>query len=223
MRVFSNSAMSADGKIASRRGEHPTFGSAEDRRMMSVLRAQADAVLVGGNTFRRWPGPLIEDPAHLDWPRARTRPLLDVVLTRGGVLDAARDMLPDPRVQVLVLGPPSLDAEGHRQAFDAEVVTTAEPSVSWALDVIAERGAGATLIEGGGAMLFAALEAGRLEEMFITLCPVLIGGSRAPTVADGRGFERPDFRWMDLVAARQVGSELYLHYVVGGPRAGRGG
>jgi len=59
VRVFSNTAMSADGKIGTRLHDHIAAGSAEDRRMMSELRAQADAVLVGGKTFRNWPLPML--------------------------------------------------------------------------------------------------------------------------------------------------------------------
>lgn len=221
MRVFSNTAMSADGKIGVERTQHASFGSAEDRRMMSELRAQADAVLVGGQTFRCWPLPMIEKPAHLRYPRTRDRPIVNAVLTARGVLDARPrpDAWPDLRAELLILGREGIDEAAHRARFPAELRTHPEPSVAWALDVLAERGCRSVLIEGGGDLIFRTLEADRLDELFLTVCPLVIGGTRAPTPADGPGFDADDLRRLRLLEARHVGDEVYLHYAVG-PRNG---
>ncbi|MEL6346695.1 MAG: dihydrofolate reductase family protein [Myxococcota bacterium] len=212
MRVFSNTAMSTDGKIGTYRHDHVAIGSDEDRRMMSVIRAEADAVLVGGKTFRNWPYPLIEKPEHLDVPKHRSKPVVNAVLSRTGILQAEDRRFPDPRVKLLVLGPPTLDVLAHEERFGAEVVTTAEPTVAWALDVLQQRGCTSTLIEGGGDFIFRAIAADRLDEIYLTLAPVIVGGASAPTLADGEGFEPETIRRLALSGLRRVGDELYLHY-----------
>lgn len=215
MRVFSNTAMSADGKIGTFRHDHIAVGSAEDRRVMSELRAQADVVLVGGKTFRNWPLPMIERTDHLPWPRERTRPLLNAVLTRRGVLAADPARWPDPRVQLLVFGGPELDGPAHERHLGAEVECTGSPGVGWVLDRLEARGCRSVLIEGGGDLIFRCLAADRLDELFITVCPLIIGGAQAPTPADGPGFDAAHLRGLRLRGARHHGDEVFLHYSVG--------
>ena len=50
--VTVNVAMSADGKISTYRRETFSLGSKEDRRLMDLLRARSDAVIVGSRTVR---------------------------------------------------------------------------------------------------------------------------------------------------------------------------
>ena len=215
MRGFSNTATSLDGKIASHRVAFKALGTRADWRMMSVIRAQADAVLTGGRTFRLYPNPLIERPGHLASPRHRERRMINAVMTRRGVLDVSpQSRLPDPRIELLILGPTGLDAAAHRARFGAEVITTDEPTISWALDILASRGVQATLIEGGGDLIFQAVEADRLDELYVTLCPWLVGGTAAPTLMDGGGFDIGQFRHLRLEDVRREGDELFLHYVI---------
>lgn len=214
MRVFSNSAASIDGRIGTVAYDHVAVGSEHDRKIMSRLRAQADAVLVGGRTFRNWPRAMVEEQAHLEEPIHRDEPLYNVVLTRSGLLDAGGEHFPDARVRLLVLGGSSIDAEAHRQVFGAEVLQHAEPGLPWALALLRERGCRSILIEAGGALIFEALAHDLLDEVFLTLCPLAIGGRGAPTVVDGRGFSAEEIRRLSLLAHERVGDELYLHYRV---------
>ena len=46
------------------------------------------------------------------------------------------------------------------------------------------------LCEGGGELNGALFRAGLVDELHLTIAPVILGGNRAPTIADGRGFRR---------------------------------
>lgn len=211
--------MSADGKLGTVAHDHVAIGSAEDRRFMSVLRAQADAVLVGGQTFRNWPLPLIEDPADLrdEDPRPdRPGPMVNAVLTRTGLLDAhpRPGRWPDPRVRLVVFGPPGLDAQAHQAHLGAELRSRVAPDVGWVLDELWAMGCRSVLIEGGGDLIFSVLRAGRLDEVFLTVAPKLIGGARAPTPLDGEGLPVDEIVDLRLRGLRRVDDELFLHYEV---------
>ena len=80
MKVVSNTAVSLDGRINTRERRFTFFGSARDHARMSRLRAEADAVLVGGATFRNWPHAALPDPA--DRPLLKSRPW-NVVVSRS--------------------------------------------------------------------------------------------------------------------------------------------
>lgn len=217
MRVYSNTAMSADGKIGTFRHDHVAIGSSEDRLQMSRLRVQADAVVVGGQTFRNWPIPLVERPADAAAAPPRGRPMINAVLTRRGVADAAGARFPSDRVDLRVYGPPDLDRAAHERQLGAVVVTAPQPGLGWVLGQLEREGCRAVLIEGGGDMIFAALEDDLLDELYLTICPSVIGGRTAPTPADGPGFSAEELRRLQLLDVRAVGDEVYLHYAVRRP------
>jgi len=220
MRVYSNTAMSADGKIGTWRHDHVAIGSPEDLRHMSELRAGADAVLVGGQTFRNWPLPLVERPDHVTGEITGRRPIWNAVLTRRGLLDGASPgrvaaRWPDPRVRLLVLGGPELDQDAHRRALGAEVLVREAPTAAWAIEELERRGCQRVLVEAGGDLLFQLLAAGLLHEVYLTICPLLIGGRGAPTPLDGEGLLAAEIRRLELADCRRVGDELFLRYIVG--------
>ena len=100
--------------------------------------------------------------------------------------------------------------------FPAEVEVEAwpgagDPPVSWILERLAARGIERLLVEAGGDLLFQFLAADALDEMHVTLCPIVVGGD-APSLADGAGFDRADVRRLQLVASEVEGDEVFLHY-----------
>ena len=80
------------------------------------------------------------------------------------------------------------------------------------------------LCEGGGEINAALLEARLVNEVHVTLCPVIFGGRTAPTMADGRGFAKlEDAAKLRLTSARRDGDEMFLVYeVFAGKRKSRG-
>ena len=66
--------------------------------------------------------------------------------------------------------------------------------------------------------LLATLAADAIDEMHVTLCPIVVGGD-APTLADGAGFDRERVRRLRLLSSEVEGDEVFLHYRV--ERGGR--
>ncbi len=207
MRVFSNTAVSLDGRIGTVSQEHFNVGTDEDRKRMALLQAKADAIFVGGETFRMGPHPIIE-PRGMAFVEGR-RPLINAVLTRNGVASVLGDDWPDPRVELHVFGPPSLDTDAHG-AHGATVHTAADPLE--VLDQLESMGCRSVLVEGGGDLIFQIIAADRMDSIFITLAPRIIGGVGAPSLADGVGFTAGQIRDFYLVDSEQVGDELFLRY-----------
>ena len=57
-----------------------------------------------------------------------------------------------------------------------------------------------------------------MDELYVTVCPWLIGGADAPSIADGVGFTPETMRSLRLLDHRVEGDEVFLHYAVLGPR-----
>jgi 5-amino-6-(5-phosphoribosylamino)uracil reductase len=212
MRVFSNTAVSADGRIATVKFDHVRLGDEADLAAMSEIRAKADAVFVGGRSFRNYAQPLVERSAHRV---ARPRPMVNAVLTRRGILDASieRRRWEAAGAELWIFGSDEIDRDAH-EAIAARVLTTASPSASWVLDTLGAEGLANVLVEGGGDVLFQLLAANRLDEMYVTHCPWIIGGVGAPSLCDGAGFDADAMRRLELLDMHASGSELFLHYRV---------
>ncbi len=205
MKVVSNTAISLDGRIATAAYEHQAIGTATDRRYMSVLRARADAVLVGGRTFRNWPLPLVPDEGDIaqlrreqffdhDVPPLLERRWVNAVVTRGDDIAPRRD---DPRVE-RVFYRPSPGAAGLKGV----------------LADLGRRGVETCLLECGGDLLAQFLAARLVHEVYVTVCPVVLGGRGAPSLVDGEGFSHARAPRLRLLHAVPVGGEVYCRYAV---------
>ncbi|GIX07284.1 MAG: diaminohydroxyphosphoribosylaminopyrimidine reductase [Candidatus Poribacteria bacterium] len=212
-------AMSLDGKLSTVDGAGPRFTSSADRRHLQRLRAEADAVLLGAGTVAaddppfRLPRPLQE--ARRSSGRPPT-PIRVVLSGRGSVSPKARlffghqspavvltsDAVPPERFQAL-----QTVAEVHQCGSSGRV------DLETALNLLAERyGVQRLLVEGGGTVNFAFLAADRVDEVYATLSPVLIGGREVPTPVDGPGLPFAQIRRFHLVSLRWEEGELFLHY-----------
>ena len=217
MRVISNSAISLDGRINTREGRFTSLGSARDHARMSLLRNQVDAVLVGGGTFRNWPHPSLPDDADMA-PGEWQRTLWNAVVTRSLDIPLHPEFLAERRIRRLLLTS-ARDVLALPAEVEVEVHPGPDPSVpvGWILDTLARRGVETLLVEGGGDLLFQFLAAGAIDELFVTLCPVIIGGNNTPTLTDGEGFPFALMPRLALLSAEVEGDEIFLHYRVGPP------
>jgi 5-amino-6-(5-phosphoribosylamino)uracil reductase len=209
VKVVSNTAISLDGRINTRGGGFPVLGSARDHARMSRLRSEADAVLVGGATFRNWPHPAL--PEGADRARLGDRRPWTVIVSRTMALPVTPDFLAEPGFRPLFL----TRREAIPVGFPAEVEGYDGPDVPvpWMLAQLRARGVQRLLIEAGGDLLFQFLAADAVDEMYVTLCPLVIGGD-TPSLADGAGFALRDVRRLQLLASEVEGDEIFLRYAV---------
>jgi riboflavin-specific deaminase-like protein len=71
------------------------------------------------------------------------------------------------------------------------------------------------LCEGGGELNAALLRASLVDEIHVTVCPMVFGGRHAPTLADGKGVSRlAEAVPLELMSSRRVGDEVFLRYRV---------
>jgi 5-amino-6-(5-phosphoribosylamino)uracil reductase len=69
-------------------------------------------------------------------------------------------------------------------------------------------------ILGGGKLVASVLAAGLVDELWLTVCPLILGGADAPTPVEGKGFLADLAPKLELLAVKQVGQEVFLHYRV---------
>jgi riboflavin-specific deaminase-like protein len=177
-----NFIASLDGAI-SVEGRSGGLGSEGDRRVFRMLRALADAVLVGAGTaaaegYR---------PVFADSPVGRLRaelgrpPVAPVaIVSRRASLDPADHLVTGAVAPTLLVTCAAADPD-RRAALAAagvEVLVCGDDDVDLptALDELAARGLEQVICEGGPALFRAALAAGVVDELDLTIAPLLVGG-----------------------------------------------
>lgn len=223
--ILLNYAASADGKISTDDRDPVGFTSRTDRRLMDEIRADADAVLIGAGTLRAEDPPVRIRTAKRRDERVRRGESphpVSVVLSRTMRLPLDGRYWKDDQVE-RIIATTEETPEDRVGPFigKAEVIRVGRDSVDLAglCRILFDRGIRRLLVEGGGEVNMAFFRAGLVDEVYVTLCPVVIGGRNAPTAADGAGFESGHFPRLALVESRRVGDEFFLRYRVTGGEA----
>jgi riboflavin-specific deaminase-like protein len=206
-RVFSNLAISVDGKIATESREMISLGSAKDLRLLRKLRNGADAVVFGAEVLRAFRGACLP----LD-PKQR---IVNAVLShRLDRIDPNWPFFSNDRIDRILYVTEKLSPERTRKFSKmCEIVHIDSKSIAKAmLADLAKRGYRMIAVEGGGALMWEFVRADRIEEYFVTVVPRIVGGKNAPTMVDGVGFTPSQLRNLRLKRSRRVGSELFLVY-----------
>jgi riboflavin biosynthesis pyrimidine reductase len=218
-RVTANMVAGLDGAAAVG-GRVAGLSNAADRALFQQLRAEADVVLVGAGTVRAeryGPVELTDGQVATRVAAARApRPPIAVV-TRSLLLDWTAPLFSsDGSVRPLVLtctaaGTDAIDAASAH----AEVILAGDDTVDLraALDLLEQRGLACVLTEGGPALLGELIALDLLDELRLTLAP-LVGGDPLP-IASGLvdpGGARP-LTPFTLADVRRDGDHLFLRYL----------
>jgi riboflavin biosynthesis pyrimidine reductase len=211
--VVVNMVASADGR-ATLAGSSRELGSDADTRMLTELRALADAVLIGTGTLRaEGYARLVAHPERVARRRAAGRPdtPVAVLLSRGLELPWEAGLFAAADQPVLVYtGAAGAVPDGV--AAPVELVRLPDPTPAAALADLRARRVRALLCEGGPRLNRSLLAAGLVDELFLTLTPLLTGDDAAPRVVQGDALPAP--ARMALKWVLRHGHELFLRYEV---------
>jgi riboflavin biosynthesis pyrimidine reductase len=237
--VIGNFVTSVDGVVALNDSDQSGGGeisgsNQQDQMVMGLLRAVADAVIVGAGTFRSarqhlWTAEHIYPALAEEYQQLRSRlgksgPPLNVIVTASGALDLALPVFRSGEVPVLVVTtqegaqrirehalPPLVQIAATRQAgsISARLVLEA---------VSAVRQSNLILVEGGPQLMGDFFAERCLDELFLTLAPQVAGrdsSSERPGLVAGQRFAPEHPIWGTLVGVKRAGSHLFLRYRFG--------
>ncbi|MDB6022399.1 MAG: 2,5-diamino-6-(5-phosphoribosylamino)pyrimidin-4(3H)-one reductase [Pedosphaera sp.] len=223
--VFLNAAMTADGKLAPANRHFVPFSSRRDQEHLLELRATADAVMSGARTVDLSPVKLGAGPAkyrNLRLRRGLAEYNLRVVVSGNGSLSPRAEIFKHRFSPIIVLttgrAPQNKLRRLEKLADAVEICGERELDFGHALRWLRQQwGVKRLLCEGGGEINAGLFEAGLVNEIHLTLCPVIFGGRTAPTLADGKGFARlADAARLRVKSEQRIGDELFLVYEVVG-------
>lgn len=234
--VFANFVISRDGRISfavpgAAGGGAVSGNNRHDQWLMGLLRARADAVLVGDNTLRTEPEHIwtaesifpedAEAFAALRRSEGRRQTPLTIFASSAGNIHAEARVFsrPDSRILIATTDRGAEQARtllGHRPNVD--YLALGEDAVDMALlmhTLHQRHDVRSLLCEGGPTLYGSLLQAEQIDDEFLTLSPCLVGNPRGgparPGLVEGVGFMPGDGPCSRLVSVHRADDFLFLH------------
>jgi len=212
--VRANFIASIDGS-ATVGGTAGGLGTPVDQQILAILRAHADAVLVGARTVRAEDyGPL----RHTAERQALRKELGFTGPARLAVVTSNPDFTGEERWIAEAPAPPLVitTAAAVRRIPGAEVIGCGEGASRWArpdhiIDALRERGLEAILCEGGPHLMGELTNADLLDELCLTISPVLVGPG-TQRIVDGPSWQA--HRRGRLTQLLEADGLLFTRYVI---------
>jgi len=214
-------AMSADGKITDGGRSPARFGSAVDKLHLETRMAQADGVLFGAGTLRAYGTTLrITHPNLLEQRQQQGKPPqpVHIVCSGSGKLDPDYRFFQQAVPRWLLTSMEGVKEWSDRPEFERLLIIPSHlspsPIINWhaVFQQLADLGLKKIVVTGGGQLVASLIEADVIDEIWLTVCPLILGGAQAPTPVEGYGFPVHLAPRLELQSAQILGSEVFLHY-----------
>jgi len=214
--VLFKSAMTLDGKVATRTGDSKWISGEDSRGLAHRWRASVDAVVVGIGTALADDPQLTARPEGLpteaeNQPRRVVFDSLARVPPSSQLVAAAAEI---PLTVVVSRAAARADTDALEAAGVQVLVATGENEparVRSGLDQLGALGVASVLLEGGPHLAGAFLDAGEIDEIRLFLAPLLLGGSAARDPLEGEGVEHISEAMRALsMSCESVGEDLLI-------------
>jgi len=217
--VLANFALTSDARISTRARTPSVFSSPLDKRRLTAIRAVCDAVMAGHGTVQADHMSMGVSDAALRRQRVergqREFPVR-VILSNRGRIDPGLKVFQAQTAPIVIFSTTRMPKK-NRQALEkvAEVYCFDDEQVDLpvALQILRREYQVKSLVcEGGASLLRSLLEHRLLDELYLTLCPLIFGGTEAPTLTGPANSFLPQSLSARLLSMQVVDDECYLRY-----------
>jgi len=211
--VSVKTAMSLDGKIATRQGDSQWISGVKARDFVHELRSRNDAILVGTNT-------ILKDNPQLTCrlKRKGVRHPARIILDRKNRIPLKAKVFSNGKTQrVIYVSGPNLSAVREKSLVGKSVEIIKGKTGKSGFDLkhlmknLAKKDLTSILIEGGGEINGSAISAGIVDRVYAFISPILIGGHQAPGPIGGMGVSKiAKAIGMKNVKVKKIGEDLLV-------------
>ncbi|GAC1467929.1 MAG: dihydrofolate reductase family protein [Chamaesiphon sp.] len=211
-------AMSADGKITDVTRSPAQFGSSTDKAHLETQVAEADGVLFGAGTLRSGGTAMrVSNPELLKKREQQGKPPqpVQIVCSRRGAINPDLNFFHQPIPRWLLTTSNGAQGWQGRSEFERILIEEApggEIDLIEAFQQLGHLGLKHLSILGGGELVASLLEADLIDELWLTVCPLIFGGATAPTPVEGAGFLPQMALRLELLDVQTIAQEVFLHY-----------
>ncbi len=225
--VIATFAITADGKVTTKKFGPVDFTSREDKLHLFRQRARADAVLIGHTSLER-------DNVRLGLPadlqelrvkRGQSRCPLRVIVSNKGRIDDQLKIFQSDVSPIVIFSTkrmPQKDQDALRKKATLHLAMTEHLDLTAMLQTLRNQYNIRTLACEGGPTLFRALlKEDLVDQLNLTIAPYMFGGARAPTLTGLSKSFLPASVHCSLIEMRMVGDECFLTYRIKHQRSRR--
>ncbi|RLI79948.1 2,5-diamino-6-(ribosylamino)-4(3H)-pyrimidinone 5'-phosphate reductase [Archaeoglobales archaeon] len=194
--IFVNIAASIDGKISNEDRVQLRISSPKDLERVDKLRASADAIMVGIGTVLSDNPSLTVKSRELREERRRQgkdeNPIRVVTDSKCKIQINAKVL--DSQAKTIIAVSKSASKNRIREVSErAEIVVFGDDLVDLKslMEYLYLKGVKTIMVEGGGTLISSLLREKLIDEIYIYYGPIIIGGSKAPTICNGQSFNPP--------------------------------
>ena len=223
-RVILNFAVTVDGKVSTAKQTPSGFTSAFDKHRLLEVRSLGDALMVGRNTLqidRMSMGLPDESLRRARIQRGQSEYPIRVVISNSGGLSLDLNIFHHRFSPILIYSTTRMPATNQtelRAKAELHLSALDHVSLTEVLNDLYETRQVRTLVcEGGPRLAKALAELDVVDELFITIAPILAGGADAPGVLGISGTFLPSSRVFQLESMKVEAGECYLRYVADRP------
>ncbi len=211
--------MTVDGKIAASDARAPRKPDPADQAHLEYQTSLADLILIGAGTIRaEGSAYTVRDPELLAARavRGQSPQPITCVVSNSLDLDPSLPFFTQPIERWIFTTSKAIERSREPQPDGTELIAVGEEHLDWhrAYQIFEARAIRKVAALGGGNLTAALFKAGRIDEMWLTVWPVIFGGKDALSPVEGPGFLPMDGPRLHLMETRQLESELFLHYRV---------
>ncbi|MCZ6582093.1 MAG: 2,5-diamino-6-(ribosylamino)-4(3H)-pyrimidinone 5'-phosphate reductase [Thaumarchaeota archaeon] len=210
--VVLSAAISLDGKIATRSGDSQ-LSSKKDSRRVHKLRSGVDAILVGRKTVS------VDNPLltvrHLKGKNP-TRIILD---SKGTIRSDSKILKTCKKVPTIIVVSEKITKSNlaRLQKFPIDIIQCGKNKINLKqlFRILYRKKIKKILVEGGGTTNWSLIECKLVDEIIVTVTPFIIGGKKAISLIEGKGFDTiPKSLSLKLKKIIKMNSEIVLNYTV---------
>src|SRR5262249_1121843 len=225
--VFATFAMTADGKVTTKKFGPVDFTSREDKLHLFRQRALADAVLIGHTSLER-DNVRLGVPAELQDLRIKrglSRSPLRVIVSNKGRIDVRLKIFHSDISPIILFSTkrmPRKNEEGLRKKATLHLTDAERLDLGGMLETLrSQYNVRAVACEGGPTLFRALLKKDLVDQLNLTTAPYMFGGAKTPTLTGLSKSFLPASVHCSLMEMRIVGDECFLAYRIKHQQSGR--
>jgi 5-amino-6-(5-phosphoribosylamino)uracil reductase len=209
--------MSADGKIADSTRSPARFSSPADQAHLEQQIALSHATLFGANTLRAYGTSLsVTNPQLLQTRLQQQLPPqpVQIVCSPSGNLNPQLRFFRQQLPRWLLTTEVGAKPWTTRDFEQIVLVNTTSGKIDWqdTFGKLTQLGIKRLSILGGGQLVASLLAVDLIDEFWLTICPLILGGTTAPTPVAGEGFLASIAPRLELLSVEKIEQEVFLHY-----------
>ncbi|KAF6242118.1 2,5-diamino-6-(ribosylamino)-4(3H)-pyrimidinone 5'-phosphate reductase [Nitrosopumilus sp. b1] len=209
-KIILSAAMTIDGKIASKSGDSK-LSSKKDKIRLHKLRSKTDAILIGKNTLLR------DDPLLTVRYHKGKNPIRIILDSKGEIPPNSKIIKTCNKIPTIIVASQNISKKNlnRLKKLPLQIIFagTKRINIQKLLKILFKQKIQTILLEGGSKTNWEFISKGFVDEIVITIAPIVVGGQTSTSLVGGEGFlNMQKSKKFKLKNISKFKNEFVVHY-----------